>query len=197
MAKEMLENIIKYYEKVTDMALVNLSQGKQFQLRKMLTNHSLMQVTEDNLLKLHDSANARKLISEYKTAMNNMAKVAQKDYKNTLNKLKATNDEALRQKILNDYAERGIHGFTAKNGAKWNIETYSNMYTANIWNEIVRLSVIEQSTNKLFLVSSHNCHCELCEWWEGKVLNLDELQAARNDGLFHTNCVHYLTEVDE
>jgi hypothetical protein len=192
MTIDMLQNIIKYYAKVTDMALVNLSQNKQFQFRKMLTNHSLMQVTEDNLLQLHDSENARKLINDYKIAMNDMAKIASKDYNKVLNQLKSTNDDTLRQKILNDYAERGIHGFTARNGARWNIETYSNMYTTHVNNQLIRMAVLENSKVDMFQVSTHGTICDLCIPYEGQLLTRQELD---DSTLFHPRCLHFIVEV--
>lgn len=196
MTQDMLQNIIKYYQKVSDMALVNLKDEKNFQFRKMLTNHSLMQVTEDNLLKISNSAESRKLIADYKKAMNDMAKIASKDYKQVLNKLKATNDPVLKQKILNDYANRGIKGFKAKNGAMWNIETYSNMYSQHVNNQLIRNSVLENSKSGRYQISSHNTECELCIPYEGRILTRKQLDVAISNGFFHVRCLHTMSEAD-
>jgi len=191
----MLENIIKYYKRITTMALVNLKNEKSFQFRKHLTNHSLLKATEDYYEKIHKSPEAKKLIKEYTNAMNSMYKNAKIQYNDTLNKLKSTNDEILKQKILNDYADKGIHGFTSKDGKHWNIETYSNMYSRHINNELIRLSVIETVSNNLVKVSSHGTICDECKPYEGKILTLEELANARSNGLFHVNCLHFVVHV--
>jgi hypothetical protein len=191
----MIDLIIKYYAKITDMALSNLAKEKTFQWRKHLTNHSLMQATESHYWKYSKSEEATKLITDYKKAMNDMYKNANVEYNNALKMLKATDDPALKQKILNNIADNGFHGFTAKNGARWNIETYSNMYSRHVNNEMVRLSVIEEAKRQgknVVKVSSHGTICELCKPFEGKILTLAELEAAKARGLFHPNCLHFL-----
>jgi len=96
---------------------------------------------------------------------------------------------------LNDYANNGCHGFTAKNGARWNIETYSNMYSTHVNNELYRLSVIENTKGDKVLISTHGTECELCIPWEGKLLTLKQLDTARSEGLFHPRCLHFVIEV--
>jgi len=191
----MLELIIKYYKRVTDMALTTLKSGKKFQFRKHLTNHSLLKAVESHYDKISKSDKARKLIKDYSIAMNNMYITAQKEYNILLNKINATQDQELIQKLLSDYADKGIHGFTAKDGKHWNIETYSNMYTRHVNNELVRLSVIETVTNNLVKVSSHSTICNECKPFEGKILTLEELSKAREAGLFHVNCLHFVLHV--
>lgn len=192
----MLNNIIKYYENVTDDALKNLAKEKPFQFRKRLTNHSLLKAVESHYEKITNSDEAKKIIKDYNKSMNSMYKLAKQDYNKTLKMLQATDDPELKQKILNDYANKGIHGFTAKNGARWNIETYSNMYTTHVNNELVRLRVLEDADNgNNFKVSSHNCICDLCKPYENKVLSRRELEMARENGLFHIRCKHFIIEV--
>lgn len=189
----MLHNIIKYYKRVSDMALVNLKNEKTFQFRKHLTNHSLLRSVESHYDKITKSEKARKLVKEYMTAMNKMYIVAREEYNIKLKLLKATKDQVLKQKILNDYANKGITGFISKNGSKWNIETYSNMYSRHINNSLLRLQVVEQvqdqGKNKI-RISDHGTACNLCKPYEGKVLTLDELEIAKSNGLFHPNCLH-------
>lgn len=188
----MLNNIIKYYKNVSDRALKNLANGKGFQFRRNMTNKSLEQATTGHFQSIHNSENANKLISEYNTAMKNMAKSSQKEYNRILHIVKNTKDDKLKQKMLNHMANNGIHGFTAKNGARWNIETYSNMYTRHVNNELVRMNVIENAKNDLFDVSVHNTICDLCIPYEGKTLTRIQLEEST---LFHPNCKHYVTEV--
>lgn len=192
----MLDKIINYYSKVSDMAIVNLKNEKSFQFRKMLTNHSLLKVVESHYEGISNSNEAKKLIKDYMNSMNGMYKKAKEDYNKTLKLLKSTNDPIAKQRILDEYAEKGIHGFTAKNGAKWNIETYSNMCTTHFNNELVRLSVYETlKPNSKVLISGHAKACPLCIPYENKVLTLDQLEEAKKQGLFHVRCKHFFTEV--
>lgn len=190
---EMQENIIKYYANVTDRAMVSLKAEKKFQFRRNLTNKSLEQVTKDTFQSIHNSEKANELINEYMQAMQKMHLLAQKEYNMMLNLLKSTNDTMLKQKILNNYANEGVHGFTAVNGARWNIETYSNMYTTHVNNQLIRMNILESSDkNSLFQVSDHSTVCELCIPYENKLLSREQLD---NSTLFHPNCKHFITEV--
>lgn len=191
----MLQNIIKYYSKVTDMALESLKSEKKFQFRRMIKSNVQTIATKDYFESLHRSKKANELISKYVNDMDNMYRLAQAEYNATLTKLKATNDPILKQKILNDYANSGCHGFTAKNGARWNIETYSNMYSQYVNNELLRLKVLENSEGNLFLISSHGTICDLCIPWEGRTVTRKQLDIARGEGLFHPRCMHFITEV--
>jgi len=189
------QDVIKYYEKVSTMALTNLKNEKTFQFRKMLTNHSLLKVVESHYEKITKSDEAKKQIKAYMKAMNDMTAIAKKDYNKVLSQIKSTTDPALKQKLLSDYASKGISGFVAKNGAVWSIETYSNMYSRHVNNELVRLQVIEQAKSKGYdkiKISNHGTICELCKPFEGKILTLAELEAAKARGLFHPNCLHFV-----
>lgn len=189
-------DIIKYYKKVTNMALINLKNEKTFQFRKMMTNHSLLKVVESHYEGITKSPAAKAKIKEYMTAMNKMYIMAKTDYNKTLQQLKATKDPVLKQKILSDYADKGISGFKAKNGAIWNIETYSNMYTTHFNNELVRLSVLEKiKPGEKVQVSQTSKPCPLCIPWENKILTLEELEEAKAAGLFHVRCKHFVTKV--
>jgi hypothetical protein len=186
------QNLIKYYENVSNMALKNLKAEKSFQFRKMLTNHSLLQVVQSHYESISKSEEAKKMIKDYMSSMNGMYKSARDDYNKTLKLLKATSDPIVKQRILDEYATRGIHGFTAKNGARWNIETYSNMCTTHFNNEITRLSVLENvpQDGKVQITTSSR-PCPLCIPWENKILTLQELNYARSQGLFHVRCKHF------
>lgn len=195
----LLDNIIKYYAKVTDAALNNLSNGKTFQFRKYLTNHSLLKVVESHYDSIDKSEASRKLVNEYMTAMNSMTIHAKNDYNLALKKFKAAaGDKVLQQSILNEFANNGITGFVSKNGARWNIETYSNMYSRHVNNEILRireLNKIKERKESSVLISSHGTVCDICKKYEGRILTLMQLDAAREDGLFHPNCLHFILPV--
>jgi hypothetical protein len=192
----MLNNVINYYSNVSNMAIVNLKAEKAFQFRKHLTNQSLLRATQSHYEGISNSDEAKKLIKQYTDSMRGMTDIAKNDYNKTLKMLKATNDPIAKQRILDQYAERGIHGFTAKNGAKWNIETYSNMCTTQFNNELVRLSIRESlEDGSKVLISSHSGACSLCVPYQGKILSLVELDKAKSNGLFHVRCKHFYSEV--
>lgn len=192
----MQQRLINYYSNVSDMAIENLKKEKKFQFRKHLTNHSLLKVVESNYEKITRSPEARKMINDYMQSMNNMYIPARNEYNKTLALIKSTKDPMLKQRLIDDYCDHGIHGFTARNGSRWNIETYSNMCTTHFNNELVRLSVLEtRKPGDKFEVSSHSKACPLCIPYEGKILTYDELQKARVAGLFHVRCKHLVTKV--
>lgn len=178
------------------MAIENLKHEKKFQFRKHLTNHSLLKVVEDNYEKISKSKEAKKMIADYMNSMNGMYVLAREDYNKNLSLLKATKDPIVKQRIIDQYAEKGITGFIAKNGAKWNIETYSNMCTVHFNNELVRLSVLETiKPGEKVKVSESSRPCEKCIPYENKILTLQQLEEAKKKGLFHVRCKHFVTKV--
>jgi len=201
----MQQNIIKYYEKITDLALKNLVQEKSFQFKSKLNNKLLSMQSQDHLIEIYKKAgggvlsdNAKKLIQDYNDSISQMYKIAIKDYNNTLNKLKNITNIDEKQKILNGYANKGIAGFKARNGAVWNIETYSNMLFTHANNEMVRLAILDNlKDNKVRISSGQSTRtCDICKKYEGEILTLDELEIAKEDGLFHPNCIHFIVEVE-
>jgi len=190
------DQMIGYYENVTDEALQNLKNGKSFDFSQM-KNHSLMEKMDKSLSNLR---NDRPKINRYLNDMNKMVNIAQKDYNKTLNRLLSTENDITRQKILSDYANHGIHGFTARNGAKWNLETYSNMYTTHWNNEFLRRNLLDKVGNNKYQkveISSHNNSCPLCEPYQGRILTMSEFEDAQTAGLFHIRCKHYAIPVLE
>lgn len=189
----MLDNTIKYYKRITVEALNNLKEEKGFQFRKYMTNKSLQQANESFFLSVNKSDRARELIDRYNKDLQNMYKIARKEYNIVLNKIKATDDPVLKQKLLDDYADNGIIGFVAKDGARWNIETYSKMYTSYVNNELVRMSVLEESKRQKrdrVKISSHGTVCNKCKPWEGRTITLEEYEEAKEAGFGHPHCLH-------
>jgi hypothetical protein len=188
----LLKNNINYYKKISDEALSSLSSNQKY---KFTVNEKLLQDNISNFLKIDDSKASKELIDKYKKDMHKMFNTANIEYNKVFNKINSTDDEILKQKILNDYVDSGIIGFKAKNGARWNIETYSNMYTRHVNNECVRNSVLEQSKKQgkeRVKISVHGTKCDLCKPWEGKILTFSELETAKSAGLFHPNCLHII-----
>jgi hypothetical protein len=193
----LIEKNINYYTKISDEALKSLSENKKY---KLTVNEKLLNDNISNFLKIDDSTVSKELINKYRKDMIKTINIANIEYNKVFNKINATDDEKLQQKILNDYADTGIIGFKAKNGARWNIETYSNMYTRHVNNECVRNSVLEQSKKQgkeKVKISTHGTKCDLCKPWEGKILTFEELETAKSAGLFHPNCFHIVLFVVE
>mgnify|MGYP003346425028 CR=1 FL=1 len=67
------------------------------------------------------------------------------------------------------------------------------MHFTHTYNEILRQTIVDNY--ELYKVNSHNCRCSLCGPFEGKILNREQLDNAKMNGLFHPNCTHYLMEV--
>lgn len=192
------DQMITYYQNITDEALKNLKDGKPFNFKKM-KSHSLMNKMDKSLTNLNSKHRSK--IDRYLNDMNKMVDIAQQDYDNTLKRVNSlkTNQEILKQKILSNYAQNGVHGFTAKNGAKWNLETYSNMYTTHWNNEFLRMKLLDsvgQQYEKVE-ISEHTNSCPVCEPYQGKILTLSEFEDAQSDGLFHIRCKHYAIPVIE
>lgn len=197
----MQANIINYYGKITDLALKNIAQEKQFRFKSKLNSPVMLVQSEDELIKKFKQASsgnlltkeAEKAINDYKIAIKSMNKMASKDYNETLRKLKAAQSIEDKQKILNNLADRGFSGFRAKNGAIWNIESYPNMYYTHMNNEMVRLGVLSNvKDNEKIKISEHHTLCDLCKEYEGKTMSLSELENARSNGLFHPHCKHFV-----
>jgi hypothetical protein len=104
------------------------------------------------------------------------------------------------QRMLDDFAQRGIQSITYSNGRKMSIEAYSEMVGRTMSGH----AAVQGSLNRyaehgydLVRVSAHFRACELCVPWEGKVLSTngmnpdyESLDSAISAGLFHPNCAH-------
>lgn len=124
------------------------------------------------------------------------------------------------QRALNDFADRGITGFTDRSGRAWRIDSYTEMaMRTQLMNARLQghTDRIVQNGRDLVIVSDHPQECALCRPWEGAVLSLSgdvagtisrpndldgtpvtvqvkaSLDEARADGLLHPNCRHSYT----
>lgn len=110
------------------------------------------------------------------------------------------------QAALDEFAAKGISGFTDKAGRRWGMDSYAEMATrtatghAAVDGHVDRLARLGQD---LVYVSDSPRNCPACAPWEHKVLSLsgaphvDEdveiagtLDEARDAGLMHPNCSH-------
>ena len=99
------------------------------------------------------------------------------------------------QRVLNEFANRGVTGFVDKSGRSWNLKTYSEMATRTVSARARvdgTLNRFQQNGEDLVIVSSHAESCPICDPWEGRILSIsgdDErypsVSEAEADGLFH------------
>lgn len=107
------------------------------------------------------------------------------------------------QRVLNEFANRGVTGFVDKSGRSWNLKTYAEMATrttsarARIDGTLNRF---QQNGEDLVVVSAHAESCPICDPWEGEILSISgdnddypSVSEAEADGLFHANCTHNTT----
>lgn len=126
------------------------------------------------------------------------------------------------QRALDQFAGRGITGFTDSAGRNWDMASYAEMAVrsatgrAAVQGHIDRLEAIGE---QLVIVSDAPLECPLCAPWEGEVLAINgqsgphtlrlqhavnngqpvavhvagSLPEARAAGLFHCNCRHSLS----
>jgi hypothetical protein len=104
------------------------------------------------------------------------------------------------QQALNDFGDRGITGFVAKNGARWDMASYIEVATRTTLNNAARQAHDDQLTAHgydLRLISDSSEACDVCIPWEGQIVSASgdsaeypSLADAEADGLFHPNCAH-------
>lgn len=110
--------------------------------------------------------------------------------------------EAVKEE-LDDFAKRGISGFTDKAGRRWEMSTYAEMATLTA----IERATIEGYTDTmqeygydLAIISSHAGACPMCEAWEDVVVSVSgenhdypSLDEAEGAGCFHPRCLHHLS----
>lgn len=117
-----------------------------------------------------------------------------------------TTQEAIKQ-ALNEFASRGIIGFTDRAGRHWNMDSYAEMAVRTGMMRAMREGYKQDALahgEELVIISEHEDTCPLCVDWERMVLALtdaaaqnpecdDTLANAEAAGLFHPNCGHSMT----
>jgi len=109
---------------------------------------------------------------------------------------------ALSQKMLDDYAQRGVTSIVYKNGARVSIDSYAEMVGRTMSAHAATQASLNRYTEygyDLVRVTAHFQACDLCIPWEGQVLSksgshphYNSLDDAIRNGLFHPNCQHDL-----
>lgn len=115
------------------------------------------------------------------------------------------------QKMLNEYASKGITTFVDKAGRNWDLSSYAEMCARTVGSHAALQGHIDRQIEvgeDLVKVSSIGTTCPICQRWQGVVLSISgnspkyhSLGEAKSSGLFHPNCKHtlvmYVPELDE
>ena len=111
------------------------------------------------------------------------------------------------QRALDEFADRGITGFTDRGGRTGEMRSYVEMAVRTTSQQAARQGHVDQlqaAGHDLVIVSDHAQECEQCRPFEGKVLSLAgvpridgvrveaSLAEAQREGLFHPGCRHRL-----
>lgn len=102
-------------------------------------------------------------------------------------------------RMKRDLYRQGITGFTASNGAKWRLSTYSQMVARTTTREAVTRGVTNrmmQNGDDLVEISDHGESDETCDQYAGNTYSLSGNTAGydvlEDEPPFHPNCVHVM-----
>ena len=115
------------------------------------------------------------------------------------------------QRMLNEFAQKGITTFVDKSGRHWDLGSYAEMCARTVSSHAALQGHIqrqEEVGEDLVKVSSIGTTCPICMPWQGVVLSISgkspkyhSLDEAKSAGLFHPNCKHtllmYIPELDD
>lgn len=107
------------------------------------------------------------------------------------------------QRVLNEFANKGVAGFIDKSGRSWSLKSYAEMATRTVSARARvdgTLNRFEQNGEDLVIVSAHAESCPICDPWESRILSISgnseeypSVAEAESAGLFHANCTHNVT----
>jgi hypothetical protein len=111
------------------------------------------------------------------------------------------------KRIKQELIDRGVTGFTARDGTEWNLSRYSKMLAQETVNGSFRAGTVNrflEHGRDLVRISTHSGSCPLCTPYEGRTFSLsgtDEefppLDDAIAGGLFHVGCLHVISLAPE
>lgn len=115
------------------------------------------------------------------------------------------------QKMLNEFASKGITTFVDKAGRNWDLGSYAEMCARTVSAHAALQGHIDRQVEvgeDLVKVSTIGTTCPICQRWQGVILSISgnhpkyhSLDEAKAAGLFHPNCKHtlgmYIPELDE
>lgn len=106
------------------------------------------------------------------------------------------------QSILNQFADRGVTGFTDRAGRRWGLPEYSDMAARTAMGRAAvagHMNTLTDNGYDLVIVSDSPEECERCRPYEGRVYSLSgesrrypPIDEAMSGGLFHPRCTHRL-----
>ena len=104
------------------------------------------------------------------------------------------------QKMLNEFAAKGITTFVDKAGRNWDLSSYAEMAVRTVSANAARQGHFDRQVEvgeDLVKVSSIGTTCPICQRWQGVVLSISgkhpkyhSIEEAKAAGLFHPNCKH-------
>lgn len=104
------------------------------------------------------------------------------------------------QRVLNQFADRGITGFVDRAGRNWALDSYAEMATRTALGRAAVQGHVDRflaNGKDLVIVSAHGGSCPICAVWEGRVLSISGATAgyptlgeAHAAGFQHANCRH-------
>ena len=107
------------------------------------------------------------------------------------------------QKMLNEFAVKGITSFVDKAGRNWDLSSYAEMCARTVGSHAALQGHIDRQVEvgeDLVKVSTIGTTCPICQRWQGVVLSISgknpkyhSVDEAKASGLFHPNCKHTLT----
>ena len=115
------------------------------------------------------------------------------------------------QKMLNEFASKGITSFVDKAGRNWDLSSYAEMCARTVGSHAALQGHIDRQIEvgeDLVKVSTIGTTCPICQRWQGVVLSISgnhpkyhSIEEAKAAGLFHPNCKHtlgmYIPELDD
>lgn len=115
------------------------------------------------------------------------------------------------QKMLNEFASKGITSFVDKAGRNWDLSSYAEMCARTVGSHAALQGHIDRQVEvgeDLVKVSTIGTTCPVCQRWQGVVLSISgnhpkyhSIDEAKAAGLFHPNCKHtlgmYIPELDD
>lgn len=115
------------------------------------------------------------------------------------------------QKMLNEFARKGISSFVDKSGRNWSLSSYAEMSARTVGSHAALQGHIDRQLEvgeDLMKVSTIGTTCPICQRWQGVVLSISgnnpkyhSVDSAKAAGLFHPNCKHtmgmYIPELDD
>ena len=115
------------------------------------------------------------------------------------------------QKMLNEFASKGITSFVDKAGRNWDLSSYAEMAARTVSHNAARQGHFDRQLEvgeDLVKVSTIGTTCPICQRWQGVVLSISgnhpkyhSVEEAKASGLFHPNCKHtfnmYIPDLDE